>query len=175
MPKDSLYFSNFTRSGLAFFQYLTSLCSNLPIYACGHDIQTRLRTITVVRNPMDVIPSSVINNWQYRQDAEETMSQGEQLYVDFYKKLMNQDNLIVIDFNDLIEKPEKTFEAIHKLLDIEFVMQQRDINKTFNEGRHLHTSKTHPEYDRIKALSDKKDYSFSLAKMNKILLRKLEV
>jgi hypothetical protein len=180
MSKNSLYLSNYTRSGRAFFLYLVGLCPNLQIDPGGSGrIQKTLRTITIVRDPRDVIPSSiinsVINDLTFKKKFTVEMELQQHLYFQFYRELLKQHDLIVIDFNDLVSEPEKTLEAIHKLLEIPFLMGERDINKTFNEGIHVHTSKTHPEYDKVKELSDKKDYSFSLSTMNKVLEKKLQV
>jgi len=150
MPVDSIYFSNYTRSGLAFMQYLITLCPNLPMGHASHGIQTRRRTMTVIRNPMDVCASSIINNYDNCQDINQTIKEEERKYIKFYKELLKQDDLIVIDFNDLVGRPEETMKSIHKLLDLPFLMYDRDKDMTFNEDGHLHTSKTHPEYDRIK-------------------------
>jgi metallophosphoesterase superfamily enzyme len=150
MPVDSIYFSNYTRSGLAFMQYLITLCPNLPMGDASHGIQTRRRTMTVIRNPMDVCASSIINNYDNRQDINQTIKQEKHKYIKFYKELLKQDDLIVIDFNDLVGRPEETMKSVHKLLDLPFLMYDRDKDMTFTENGHLHTSKTHPEYDRIK-------------------------
>jgi len=175
MPKDSIYFSNYTRSGFQFMKYLTDHCPNLPIYQASHGIQTRLRTITVIRNPMDVCASSIINNYDNRQDINKTIKQEKQRYVKFYKEILKQEDLIIIDFEDLIAKPEETMEAIHKLLGLPFVIYERDKNKVFNSGGHLHTSKTHEEYDKIKGMVYAIPHTKSLEKYNEVLNRKLEV
>jgi len=175
MPIGSIYFSNYTRSGLAFMQYLISLCPNLPMGESSHEIQTRRRTMTVVRNPMDVCASSIINNYNYRQDINETIKQEKQSYVKFYKELLKQEDLIIIDFNDLVDRPEETIKAIHKLLNLTFLMYDRDKSMTFNDNGHLHTSKTHPEYDKIKDMVYTVPHTKSLLKYNKVLNRKLEV
>lgn len=175
MPKDSIYFSNYTRSGFAFMLYLISLCPNLPIFQSSHGIQTRLRTLTIIRNPMDVCASSIINNYDNRQNTDETIKQEKQTYVKFYKEILKQDDVIIIDFEDLIARPEETMKAIHKLLDLPFIMSERDKNIVFNKFGHLHTSKTHEEYDRIKDMVYAVPHTKSLIKYDKVLDRKLEV
>jgi hypothetical protein len=180
MSEYSLYLSNFTRSGRAFFLYLVNLSPNLEIDPGGGGrIQKELRSITIVRDPRDVIPSSVINSLlndsRFSNNFNKEIIKAQRLYVDFYRELSTQDDLVVIDFNDLVNEPEKTIEAIHKLLQIPFVMKERDPNMVFNEGIHIHTSKVYSEYDEVKKLSDEKDYSAALETMNKMLQRKLQV
>lgn len=175
MTKDSMYFSNYPRSGFEFMRYLISLCPNLPIFQSGHNIQTTLRTITIIRNPMDVCASSIINDYGNKQNINETIKQREQKYVKFYKEILKQDNLIIIDFEDITTRPEETLKAIHKLLDLPFLMSERDKNIMFNEGGHLHTSKTHEEYDRIRDMVYAMPHTESLIEYNKVLDRKLIV
>ena len=180
MSEYSLYLSNFTRSGRAFFLYLTNLSSNLQIDpGGGGKIQNEIRTITIVRDPRKTIPSSVINTFvndsRFNHNFNQEIMRAQRMYADFYREISKQQDLIVIDFNDLVNKPEKTMKAIHELLVIPFVMSERDPNMVFNEGTHIHTSKVYPEYDRVKELSDKKDYSIPLMAMKKILTRKLQI
>lgn len=177
--KDVLHLSNFTRSGRAFFLYLVQLCPNLNINPGeGRKIQKQLRTITIVRDPRDVVPSSVINSFILDPsftNFNKEIGKAKQLYVDFYRDLSTQDDLVVVDFNDLVNKPENTMEAIHNLLGIPFEMNERDVNKVFNEGIHIHTSKVYPEYEMVKELSSKRNYHDAVLKMNQMLLKKIKV
>lgn len=177
--KDVLHLSNFTRSGRAFFLYLVNLCPNLYINpGQGRKIQKEVRTITIVRDPRDVVPSSVINSFILDPsftNFNKEIGKAKQLYVDFYRELSTQEDLVVVDFNDLVNKPENTMQAIHKLLDIPFEMNERDVDKVFNEGIHIHTTKVYPEYEIVKELSSKRNYHAAVLKMNQMLLRKIKV
>ena len=183
----AVYLSNFTRSGRAFFQYLVGLCPNLNIDCSSslyfddiffNKIKKEITYITIVRDPRDTIPSAIINEMvrdSKRVSINQTIMHYQRLYVDFYGKLLNKNNLIIIDFNDLINEPEKTMKAIHRVLKIEFVMNQRDKKRIFDENGHIHTSKIYQEYDKVKTLSNKKDYSPCLKTMNEMLQKKLQL
>ena len=173
MPKDSIYFSNYTRSGFAFMLYLISLCPDLPIFQSSHNIQNRRRSLTIVRDPKDVVASSIINNYENVSILSETIEEEKEKYINFYKEISKQQDLIVIDFNDITMKTEETMEAIHDILGLPFSMSDRDKNMTFNLDGHLHTSKTHPKYQSIKQENDLTDYINVYLEYEKIMKRKL--
>lgn len=130
MPQKLFYIYSFPRSGshylqaliMSRFNSLPNLFHNLEMYSSSQHV------VSIIRNPVDAIASDaaitvnhkkdiVANKHSYNIILPLLVDRLDQNYVDTLTTIYNKSD-IIIDFNDLISRPDDVMNAIARKLDI---------------------------------------------------------
>lgn len=165
MPYNSRLIT-YTRSGSAFLGYLLSNDKRLKMAIGSHNLKT-LRDgetlITVIRNPLDVLASSIINELPKIKDFNEFCSGQIFGYNMFHNKVLNIKRKIVIDFNKLVNDP---FDQIYKITVmlgcLDYPMPEYKDVRLESDG-HIHSSREHEFYSQALDIAKRQDLSTCIA------------
>jgi hypothetical protein len=116
-----IFQSGFPRSGNSYLNNLLTVAfpGNVTLFNHNEDRLDLVNTVVPIRNPYECIPSlSVFSEGQ-------DLKKIEQRYLTFHKKVLkNIDNLIIVDFQELIEKP---LDIVKKISN-EFKLSPKKVN-----------------------------------------------
>lgn len=130
------------------------------------------KIVTVARNPIDTIVSSVAMLVYYREDktCQYDLDSESENYLRFYNKMIT-DADIIVDYDKFINDPKGTLKSLESILGITCgAMEYRDRIKDRPENKQLKTSKSSPLYDKIYKMALKMDMS----KQNEVYLELLK-
>lgn len=165
MPYNSRLIT-YTRSGSAFLGHLLSNDERLKIAMGSHNLKT-LRDgetlITVIRNPLDVLASSIINELPTIKDFDD-FCHGQILgYKIFHEKVLSLKNKIIIDFDKLVSDP---FDQIYKVTVmlgcLDYEMPEYNSVRLESNG-HVHSSREHEFYNKALDIAKSHDLSYAIA------------
>lgn len=152
----------FTRSGSAFLGDLLSRSNCHKIAMGSHNLKTLQNgetLLTVIRNPEEVVASSIINELPNIVNPEGHATDQIEGYYRFYETVINLQNKIVIDFNLLINETESTFKKLTKIIGCNCYIDYDYKSVIHNSRGHLHSSKTHPFYYGALSIAKRQNYS----------------
>lgn len=163
MPYNSRLIT-YTRSGSAFLAHLLS--DDIKMAKGSHNLKT-LRDgetlVTVIRDPLDVLASSIINELSNIKDFDEFCSGQILGYNIFYDKVLNIKKKIVIDFNKLVNDPYDQIYKITKMLGyLDYPMPEYK-NIRFESNGHIHSSREHEFYSQALDIAKRQDLSTCIA------------
>lgn len=135
----------YPRSGTHYLQNLILAHSSQKITFSHYSVSENSFIITIARDPFASIQSFVAMRRHYN---PETYAETDYLeyYVELYKYLYSNANL-VIDYNDLIDFPEKTTKMICDLLGFEKNLSNHKMHRDKKDIEYLLSSKTVKEYN----------------------------
>jgi len=136
---------SYPRSGTHYLQNLILAHSSQKITFSHYPVTENRFIITIARDPFDSIQSHVAMNKHYN---PKTYKENDYIeyYVDLYKYLYNNANL-VIDYNDLINFPEETTKMICDLLGFVKNPSNYKMHGDKEDIEYLVSSKTVKEYN----------------------------
>jgi hypothetical protein len=135
----------YPRSGTHYLQNLILRYSSKKITFSHYPVTENNFIITVIRDPFDSIQSFVAMKKYYN---PETYNETDYLdyYVELYKYLDHNASL-VIDYNDLINFPEKTTKTVCDLLGLKRTPLEYKMHGNKKAIEYLVSSKTVEEYN----------------------------
>jgi hypothetical protein len=103
--------------------------------------------ITIARDPFDTIHSLLTMRKYYTPETYLDKDYNEE-YVNTYNFLYNHAH-IVIDYNDLVNYPDKVTEKVCRMLGLKNVPHNQPMDKDMKDIGYLVSSKTVKEYDDV--------------------------
>ena len=154
----------FPRSGSVFLHELVSQSCNYILtktHNYEHEVSENQKVVTIARNPLDTIASSVAMLVHYRKDKtiQYDLDSEAENYLRFYTKMLDRAD-IVVDYEELTLYPEQVVRSLSDSLDISAPYRTyQDRIESRAEINHLKTSKVSPLYDKICNMLSKMDLS----------------
>lgn len=155
----------YTRSGSAFLGYLINN-NNICNLATGSHQLNRLRDgellLTCVRNPVDVIASSIINELEQIKDFQDFCNGQIEGYITFHTRVLEIKHKVVVDFDKLISDTDQYIQEIAFHIGCKDYNMPDYVGVRMDQGKHLHSSKEHPFYLQALEIAKKQDYSVAM-------------
>jgi hypothetical protein len=147
---------------------------NLKVEAHHHPVSTKDPTVTVVRNPIESIASSIILDINGKNlNKFEYLANYEIAKYDFFTNYILKTNRMIIDFND-IDKINEIVECISKTFKIPYREEKLNLSMD-GEKSHLLSSKSHNMYEEVLDFLNNSDLSACYEAYNKALLLKIKL
>ena len=155
----------YTRSGSAFLGYLIN-DKNICKVATGSHELNRLKDgellLTCVRNPVDVIASSIINELEQITDFQDFCNGQIKGYITFHTRVLETKHKVVVNFDRLVSDTDAYIQEIAFHIGCEDYHMPDHAGVRMDHRGHLHSSKEHPFYLKALEIAKKQDYSVAM-------------
>jgi len=125
--------------------------------------------LTCVRNPLDVIASSIINELKDIKDFEDFCNGQINGYVKFHQEVLNIKSKVVVDFNRLTTDTDAYMQEIAFRVECQDYMMPDYAGLRLESRDHIHSSKENEFYPQALEIAKKQDYTKALKVYQELL------
>jgi hypothetical protein len=162
----------YTRSGSAFLGYLINDRNMCKIATGSHQLN-RLRDgellITCIRNPVDVIASSIVNELKDIKDFEDFCYGQIKGYVNFHEEVLKIKSKVIVDFNRLTTDTDAYMQEIAFRVGCQDYMMPEYVGVRLEGRGHIHSSRENDFYPQALEIAKRQDYTEALKVYKEVL------
>jgi hypothetical protein len=125
--------------------------------------------ITCVRNPVDVIASSIVNELKDIKDFEDFCNGQIQGYVNFHDEVLKIKSKVIVDFNRLTTDTDAYMQEIAFRIGCQDYMMPEYIGVRLEGRGHIHSSRESDFYPQALEIAKRQDYTKALKVYKEVL------
>lgn len=150
--------NTYRRSGTVFLSTHISSALNILVEAHHHPVSTKNPTVSMVREPVESIASSVVLDIHGRNTTDfEYIANYEIRKYEFFTNYLLKTDRLIFDFKD-IHKIDMIIDSVSKTFGISY-REEKIIPNLERSDSHLLTSKDHGMYGDVVSFLKKSDLS----------------